>query len=273
MRKLSVLVVLVGIFASCSQETNIYLDGKKMDVLLNPKTAPKTVSKGVDRGDIYVWVKDINVEVTELATGVTLNEVFTLTDNAGDVSEFIIEDVPVGTNVFNATTTTNGASINSHYIDVKNADLSIYVAMNPYAVYESTDVSSFISEDSLNAVTLDMTTQNGRLISNFQLSKNGYAITVVTTTDGVLTSTSTISNNESVTAYLSNNNALGGVLRQHTVTIHRPNNSEVLNTYVINETVIESTSISNYYEVGINEVMVKSSSLTFTWQVWNEQGN
>ena len=100
MRKLSVLVVLVGIFASCSQETNIYLDGKKMDVLLNPKTAPKTVSKGVDRGDIYVWVKDINVEVTELATGVTLNEVFTLTDNAGDVSEFIIEDVPVGTNVF-----------------------------------------------------------------------------------------------------------------------------------------------------------------------------
>ena len=145
--------------------------------------------------------------------------------------------------------------------------------MNPYAVYESTDVSSFISEDSLNAVTLDMTTQNGRLISNFQLSKNGYAITVVTTTDGVLTSTSTISNNESVTAYLSNNNALGGVLRQHTVTIHRPNNSEVLNTYVINETVIESTSISNYYEVGINEVMVKSSSLTFTWQVWNEQGN
>lgn len=271
MRKVSLLVLLVGIFASCEQETNIYLGGKKMDVLLNPKTTTTTASKGVDRGDIYVWVKDINVSITEEATGGVMNEVFTLTDNEGDVSEFVVQDVPIGTNVFNATTTTNGEAIDSHYIGGNNADLSIYTAMNPFAVYSSGDKPLYVSSDSSNELALDMTTQNGRLISHFQLTKNGYSITVKTSTDGVLASTTTILNNETVTAYLSNNEAVDGLTRQHVVTIHRPNSSEVLNTYVIDEEVIASVSKSNTYSIGEDEVFVSSSSLSFTWQAWTEE--
>lgn len=269
MKKL--LVLLLGLFVSCSQETNIYMDGDKVDVLLNPKTKSTTSSKGVDRGDIYVWVKDINVSVTEQATGIVLNEVFTLTDNAGDVSEFVVSDVPVGTNVFNAVTTTNGESLNTHYVTGNNSDLSIYVDMNPYAIYSSGDESMFVSNDSSNELTLDMTTQNGRLISHFQLEKNGYSVTVKTFTDGVLTNTTTILNNETVTSYLSNNNSLDGLTRQHILTITRPNSSEVLNTYIIDEEVSASVSKSNTYIINEDEVLTSSSSLSFVWQSWIEE--
>jgi hypothetical protein len=271
MRKLSVLVLLVGLFTSCTQETNIYLDDKRVDVLLNPKTKSTTSSRDVYRGEIYVWVKDINVSVEEEATGVVVSETFTLTDDIEDTSDFVIQDIPVGTNVFNATTTTNGESINSHYVNAINDDISVYVDKNPFALYSSGYESLFVSLETSNEVTLDMTTQNGRLISNFELTRNGYQITVKTSTDGVLTSTTTISNNEVLTAYLSNDDAVDGLSRQHIVTISRPNSSEILKTYVIDEVVSASVSKSNTYSVGVDEILSSSTSLSFTWQTWVEE--
>ena len=110
MRKLSVLVILVGLFTSCTQETNIYLDDKRVDVLLNPKTKSTASSRDVYRGEIYVWVKDINVSVEEEATGSVINETFTLKDNIEDTSEFVLQDIPVGTNISKSNTYSIGVN-------------------------------------------------------------------------------------------------------------------------------------------------------------------
>jgi hypothetical protein len=271
MRKLSVLVLLVGLFTSCTQETNIYLDDKRVDVLLNPKTKSTASSRDVYRGEIYVWVKDINVSVEEEATGSVVNETFTLTDNIEDTSEFVLQDIPVGTNIFKANTTTNAESINNHYVNSINDDISIYVDKNPFALYSSGYESLFVSLEASNEIALDMTTQNGRLISHFKLTRNGYQVTVKTYTDGVLTNTSTILNNEVLTSYLSNIDAVEGISRQHILTISRPNSSEVLKTYTIDEVVSASVSKSNTYSIGVDEVLSSSTSLSFTWQAWIEE--
>lgn len=293
MKKILMIVGMITLtLTSCTNDvaTDSNANIAKTDVLANVQTTStnSATGKNVNRGSIYAWVKDINVTATSTVWNYVTNESFTLVGSGG-ASNFIIKDVAVGANKFDAVTTTFDAnkvyaknSINptgsATAVSTAQSAINTMKGHNPYAIYNGTTNKTIVNA-AVNTIDINMTTNHGRIISAFILANdavlkaNTYAI-VTAKIDGMSNTTLTseqIKNNV-VTFEWSNENAIVGKSIVYTITVYDDTNpNKALKTYTITKEIMASTSYSCIYTIDRDKIInSEEDKLVFTFQIWNE---
>lgn len=287
MKKVILLVLAIAAlsFTGCSNDESNQIALGTANVAINPK--PQTQGRAqqrtdVKRGDIYAWVKSINVKATSKATGYSTEETFDLVDNSSNAtSNFVIKNVQEGENIFVASTTTSSVPTTQHF-NITNATdkaavIKTFVDRNPYALYSSGEVEEDISMDSPNFVNLPMSTEHGRRISLFRIGdgfmKAYYYIEVITYKNGVVQYASEVRGDQGVVAYWSDEDTKNGAEIIHKIKVRKKSNSRVIKVFTIEEEVHASVSNSCTYSVVRGDSVIKDEqALTFTWQEWVEEG-
>lgn len=258
------------------------------NVAINPlpeSTSAKDVSSKTDvkRGNIYAWVKEINLSATSTSTNYSVSETFNLVDNGtgGATSNFILKDVQEGENLFKATTTTGSIPTLSH-TPVANAHnksqvLKPFVDKNPYALYYSPDVVENINLHNPNFINIPMNTDFGRRISLFRLgdnfSKTYYYAEVATYKNGTAMYMSEVRGDRGVVSYWSDDDSTNGNKIVHVIKVRRTSNSSIVKTFTIEENITSSVSNSCAYTVvSKNQVLKEEQRFKFEWQRWVETG-
>lgn len=286
-KQFGILALVAVMFASCtnddSQNTDTTASIEKTSVIANIATpTSSTTAKTVNRGSIFAWVKDINVTATSTAWSYSTSTLFDLVASGGE-SSFKIDNVALGANVFNATTTTNTlpvAAFSAPTSSTTASDLKTALTQhNPYAIYAG-QTTATISSTALNTVGLNMTTTNGRVISVFefdddvQLRANTQAtISANVSGDAVYTS-DFFSGAQVISFEWSNANATVGKTVTYTINVYdKANPAKLIVSYpIIPVTIKASTSISCTYQINRDKVINDNpETLTFTWQQWVEQ--
>ena len=285
------LGVIATILTSCTDNGEDKKDAnaviEKTSIIANISTDQQTqtqslTGKNVNRGSIYAWVQSIDVTATSTAWLYSTSEHFDLVSTGG-ASNFTIENVALGANTFNATTTTNTAPVcvvTKVTGKTASALKTELVAHNPYAVYTG-NANATISSTALNTIDLNMTTLNGRVVSVFSFendailranTKAKISVTVSDTNgDNPTTFVSPFfSNDELISFEWSDATSVVGKKASYIISIYDNNDALVSSYPVVNPTVIKgSTSISCTYEINREKVInVNADEIKFTWQIW-----
>lgn len=271
---------------SCSTDEQTGNKPETTSVSLNVETTSKT-SKNVNRGSIYAWVKSISVTAQSTVWNYSKSETFDLVQSGGENS-FKIDDVAVGNNNFTASTITDSQQlyqvssltpqVNTTSLATATSAITTMKNINPYAVYNGTKNGANILNNTINNVSIDMTTQNGRIITAFildddaELRANTYAIVTITTDAGTSTLTTAQIKNNVATFEWSNDKSTSGKTVTYTVKLYddtAPN--KVLKEYTITRAIIASTSYSCIYIIDRDRVInSKEDTLNFVFQKWED---
>lgn len=187
MRNLFVIgAVALGLFAtSCEKNANVVGTGTVKLTPMMEKTSG--LGKNVDRGDIPVYIKEINVVATN---GSKVNDFnFELTEGNVDGSEFIMDGLPLGLTSFKATTTpaiiskyaktkfTFGVKLKDELVKVVESDRFVTWVKK----YHDVDVESLNLNDKLVAKNLASYLKDRMLFSDskgnltpWSISKTGF---------------------------------------------------------------------------------------------------
>lgn len=293
----TILGALALMFTSCTADkptdSGSY-NGPKADVVATMSTVDggsSATAKNVQRpAGTYAWVSSI--AVTAKPTNPTWN--YSVSENynllgTGDSgystadSNFIIKDVAVGMNQFNATTTCNSTPVYQLAMSTGpglaaalQTQMGVIKSHSPYAVYAGTTNANILNATA-NAVNFNMTTQNGRIMSGFiladdaALKANTYA-TVTVSVPGKLILTSDPIKNNYATFEWSDMDAIAGKTVTYTIKVYddtAPN--IVLKTYTITRAIAASTSYSCMYTIDRDQILnTQQDTMTFAFQVWNE---
>ncbi|MCK5788832.1 MAG: hypothetical protein KAH32_07525, partial [Chlamydiia bacterium] len=191
------VAVLATVFTSCEKEANVVGKGT---LEFTPLVSQENVIKksgDVNRGDIPVYVKAINVNT--LANAGETNTHFNLVDNGSGAAGFVINNVPLGHNTITAVSEPTIAAgtgphitrvvskkIQSKYPEWTKDDAYGYIIADAldkgliskdyqgtdrahygvYAVYEGS-ANADLTIDTPANVEVDMTTNNGRSLITF----------------------------------------------------------------------------------------------------------
>jgi len=283
---LSILLVAVA-FVGCEREVNVDItvppceDGNCEGAII--KLAPQARGP-VNRGDMYAWIDVITVVATD-DQGVDYGNEFELVDDNSGEDGFYLTSVPTNEIIdFDASSTSvlnldQGNQLNNA-TDSQTIE-SIAANYSVYAEYQTENTVSQLINYGENIVSLDMTTNNGRLVSRFSKANSlqdyhSVLLELDVDNDG--------SYDESVyfggpggmapVAYSVWNDAtaVSGSERSFKCTVYDTNNGTVVYTRDnITETIVASTSISNEYVVGLDFVQLSEVEVLFSWQVWNDQ--
>lgn len=282
----TISLALVLVFASCStEEMNTSDSIQKTSVALSVTQDPTTkTDKNVKRGTIYAWVNSITVVAKNDPTTYSKTELFNLVPNSQSSGEssFVIDDVAVGATTFTATSTTDSAQkyVLANTTGAATTVLNTLKTNNPYVLYNSPEVKKVISSTVPNVINIPMNTNNGRIISVFQLEDNaqfraGFKASITAKGDGeVITGTSTVQSNGLVYFEWSNTKSINNAKVVFTIDVTPINNSNnIHNIYTIESKVEASTSYSCVYTITKDKAPVthvKVDNLTFSFQEFRE---
>ena len=280
MKKVLLVLGLAIGFIACEKETVIVIeDNDNCEECQGATVSIVNEMRGpVDRDGIYAWVKDITIVATDY-NGVDYGDTFELVDDNSGADGFYLDQVPVQSIDFSASTTSVTNSYNGLNMQQTTTptDLTTSVARIPYAEY-ATDAP--VSQDVTvgeNLVYLQMNTDHGRLISSFRLDDdiqylqpNGLPRYRLRVTSGSVTEWATTS--DGVVSYFNGPTSVDGTTITYTVVIEDfDNGAAVVYSTTITEEVIASTSISTKYVVGLGFVDSSGVEVIFSWQVWEEE--
>ena len=103
MKKLVLAIAVVASFASCEKQADVVGTGSVGFTPIVENATAIGKKGGVERGDIPVYIKAINVTAQN---GSQVNEFnYELTDGAGDPTDFVMTGLPLGYTSFDAVTT------------------------------------------------------------------------------------------------------------------------------------------------------------------------
>ncbi len=285
-KQFGILALVAVMFASCTNDDAVKNDTasiEKTSLVANiaTPTPTSTTAKFVNRGSIFAWVSSINVTATSTAWNYSTSTLFDLVASGGETA-FKIDDVALGANTINATTTTNTVPVCAFSAPssttTSSALKTALTQHNPYALYAG-QTNATISSAVLNTVNLNMQTTHGRVISVFefdtdtQLRANTQA-TITANVDGTIITSSYFSGNEVISFEWSNANATVGKTVTYTINVYdKANPATLIVSYPIIPVAIKaSTSISCTYQINRDKVINDTpETLTFTWQAWVEQ--
>jgi hypothetical protein len=286
MKKVLLVLGLSLAVVSCDKsETNIYLDGEKetgATVVIAPQTSSSSVSGAssrtpVDREGMFVWIETITV-VAQDSESINYGKTFELVDDESGADGFYLEDVPTNEVIdFSASSTSKNDGAGKFLTSTGNPNnLDGFVGRMPFAEYATDAPVSQYVENGDNIVSLQMNTENGRLISSFQLdddiqynnpSNNNLPMYKLVVNRGVESAYAT--GPSGVVAYWNNANSIGGVTQTFDVEIQNYETGVVVYTRTIDETFVASTSTTNKYVVGLDFVDSSTVEVIFTWQTWD----
>jgi len=291
MKKVLLLVLSVGVLSSCNNDNEYYYDIEcpKTDVRINIKSKEvktnkqaRSTNSDVNRGDIPVAVKEINVTSESVSTGIDREASYNLVDDGSGVDGFIISDVPLGENNFVATTTAVAkGEYKSKRVNLKNttvqAELDVLKAKTPYAVYEGTNDNVDITGVN-DFVSLDMNTVNGRRITGGKLDesiRDEYTWRVVVHTLNRSPEVYDLKGNQGMTTYWSASDAVEGEVITFLVDLYSKATGEKVYSTTLEQDILASTGVTSNYTVFADRVEAETVGLNFTFQEWIEleEGN
>lgn len=302
---LFLFAILFATLTSCSTDDNsttpqtASLEKTSVSVITMADSQTSSTSKNIARGNIYAWVNTITLNASNTSTGYAslpanvrnISDTFTLTGNynANVTTAFGLDNLLVGPTTFTATSTTDSAKRLTLAPASGNAStvLTGLRANNPYVVYNSGNVTANLTSGGTNIVSIPMTTQQGRMLSVFQMDSDTafrakYSATINVTAEGetiVPSQNVPISGNGLVTLEWSSDKSINGKKLTYTITVAPINANmypgETPSTYTIVETITASTSYSCIYTIDKNKAPktnVDVDNIKFTWQQWLETG-
>tara|TARA_R110002126_G_scaffold135620_1_gene279946 strand:+ start:92 stop:1027 length:936 start_codon:yes stop_codon:yes gene_type:complete len=298
------VLVLATMLTSCSESSNEVNEvmfqetGSIQAVIATAQPATTAARTDVKRGTIYSWVKDVTIVAESTITNYDVNETFDLLDSGDDGFDdanvlFQLNNVALGTNMVTATTTSNVAPVTEYDA---SGDTSVQSKQNwihnhidntdPYAIYQTdAPVEAEVLQTGTAPISLEMNTQNARLISAVSMNSNSanaeYLTANFTSTskieikevDGswVTVGESVITDELYSTFYWSDENSIGGAKYRVTVTV--VNNITGL-TVAEDDRIVTLTNSTSYrcnfvMNVDDNELF-GDVELDLIWQEWIE---
>lgn len=300
LRSTGLLILVLGLF-SCSKDdekvpgTPQAVAIEKTNIPLNFSNGASLTGKNVQRGNIDVKIKSIQLDATKTWTnGLPQLFNYSVGDNFdilnvgeaghGAADAFItLKDVAIGTNKITASTTAAGAQVNAenHYptnwVSAIATDASATVrlnalkAANPFATYSgNVNVTIFKPEPNvLNNVVVPMTTNHGRINATFNLTELlvqlEYTATVTITeysSSNVLLKTfapQLIENADILTFQWNDVTSTNGAYAKYKIDIREKNNPAILYTYTHNDATTKidgAVSKSCKYTVNKESILV-----------------
>lgn len=285
MKKLILAVVLGFTMVACSSdESTTQQDIQKTNVaFMIDQPSSSSTNRQIKRGNIPVWVNTINIKAeSSNYRPYFTSENYTFDEQKG-LDYIGLDNVAVGNNKFIGTTTTdspqfyeltnftsNATSNNTRFA----AALDNIDNENPYVLYAGEKTQS-ISTSRTNIVTIPMLTNNGRILSVFQVTEDmrdlGIQAKITATVVGESTQTAITKGNELVTFKWSNINSVKDKLVTYKVEIAEINKQNViLKTYTVTEKVQASTSLTCLYTVNTDGITLKRNGviITLSFQEW-----
>lgn len=280
------LVLSVVVLSSCNNDNEyIYnVECPKTDVRLSIKSKEaksnkqsKSVNSDVNRGDIPVAVKQINVTSESVSTGIDREASYNLVDDGSGVDGFIISDVPLGENNFVATTTAVSKGLyKSKKVNLKKttiqAELDSLKLKTPYAVYEGSNSNVNITGVN-DFISLDMNTVNGRRITGGKLAesiRDEYTWQVVVHTFNRFPQVYNLKGTQGMTTYWSASDAVEGDKITFLVEVYsKATGNKVYSTKLVQD-IVASTGVTSNYTVYADRVEAETVGLNFVFQEWNE---
>tara|TARA_R110000803_G_scaffold189412_1_gene251895 strand:+ start:94 stop:942 length:849 start_codon:yes stop_codon:yes gene_type:complete len=278
MNKVLAVALALVLVTSCSKKEECVIESNTTSISLDLGMTNSFLSpvgrSAVNRNGIYDWVKDITVDVTNIATSEVNSSLFELVDDGTGVNEFTMNNVLLGSSEVEAFTSPYSVDAGHYSMVSSTITLETLKSDLPYVIYTSQSLSVDITNDNTDDISLYMSTINGRRLSKFELAtglSNNFSLNVVTTVGGVVVGDETSSqSDENVYSYWSDENSTGGEERVHTISVIHSNSGNVRATYVETETVTGSSSTSATYTVSMNDIVRLEQGFAFEWQVWNE---
>lgn len=273
---LLLLAIIAIITVSCTNDTNPEGETiQKTSVAFGIEQPTKTTSKQIKRGVIPVWVNTITIKAQSVVYptySVTENYTFDQQNGASIIS---MDNVALGSNVFTVNTTTDSPqfyqltnlTVNTGTIEDKfDTALDAIDNEQPYVLYNGT-VTASVYESLMNSISIPVTTLNGRLLSVFQLNqalKDGGYQAKITANYSIL-SADALNNitkgNELSTFKWSNTNSIQGKTITYKIEVSKINNqSVILKSYTATQDIASSTSISCYYLITDDGIILKKST-------------
>ena len=290
MKKVLVLLGLsLGLVSCDKSETNIYLDDEVKEVGATVIIAPQassssgtsgrvtTSSTPVDRDGMFVWIDEITI-VAQDSQSANYGDTFVLVDDGSGADGFYLEDVPTNEVIdFSASSTSKDDGAGKFLTSTGSPNnLDGFVGRMPFAEYATDAPVSQYVENGDNVVSLQMNTEQGRLISSFQLdddiqynnpnNNNLPMYKLVVNRGGESAYATGLSG---VVAYWNDVNSIGGVTQTFDIEIQNYETGVVVYTRTIDETFVASTSTTNKYVVGLDFVDLSTVEVIFTWQTWD----
>ena len=284
LRLLLLTVILSSVLVSCSEDSKIVPNTAKVTAILgttesSSKTAvPYTASKDVNRGAIYVWVSEVDLIFKHLATGTSVQENFKLVNSGGEPN-FNVDNVLIGDNeVTSFTKTDSDEVLLSEYVSNDKSNISTklddYKKLNPFVLYRSTPfVQDIISGN--NIVNINLDSPYGRRISSIRWADNaifrhkGYAKVSQVSSEGVESVQHTITEDDVVYSYWSDDDAVVG--NHITLKVEVYSNTDVLvATFTKDLNITASTSITCSYIITDDELFETIEGINLMFQEWKE---
>lgn len=279
----SLLMIVATVLTGCSNETNDIIPNTT-SVVLSPSTQLVPQSRtDVKRGTIYPWVKSINVTATQIPTNHNVTETYNLVSNSSEVtSDFILENVGLGLNEFEASTTTDSESkmifeIVGNSLD-KDAIIKTFTDKNPYAIYKSPLLQKQVSNDLPNIITIPMHTEHGRRVSLFRVERSiqsRYDFSVTTVIGDKTITSEKVTGNKGIVFYFSSEDSVDGVEIKHTLNVlYKGTNYPAHGDFTIAPELIEaSVSRSCTYTIRRADTWaINGKTLDFVFDPWRELG-
>jgi len=288
MKKLLLLGLSLALTSCDKSETNIYLDDEKetgATIIIAPQASSSSGTSGrvtsssttVDRDGMFVWIETITV-VAQDSESTNYGKTFELVDDGSGEDGFYLEDVPTNEVIdFSASSTSKEDGAGKFLTSTGNPNnLDGFVGRMPFAEYNTDSPVSQYVENGDNIVSLQMNTEQGRLISSFQLddeiqynnpNNNNLPMYKLVVSRGDESAYST--GLSGVVAYWNDVNSIGGVTQTFDIEIQNYETGVVVYTRTIDETFVASTSTTNKYVVGLDFVDSSTVEVIFTWQSWD----
>ena len=302
MKKVLGLAILLITITSCSDsevnEVMFQETGSIQAIIATAQPSNTAARTDVQRGTIYAWVNDVTITAESATTNYTAEEAFDLLDS-GDTGYsdadvlFQLNDVALGANLVSAVTTSNVTPITVYNANGDTATQSKQNWIqnhvnntNPYALYETdAPVSANVLQTGTAPISLEMNTQNARLISAISMNSNDanaqYLTDNFTSTSKVeikevggawtLVAESTITDELYSTFYWSDENSIGGAQYRVTVTVVRNSDDAVMAQADRLVTLANSTSYRCNFVMNVdNNELFGDAELNLIWQNWTE---
>lgn len=286
--KTAALALMAVFVASCSntdtdnlpqQETgNVVAILGTTETQSSKSTIPHTSSKDVNRGAIYAWVSKVKIKFEHVATGFQAGDVFTLVDTGGEPN-FNVDNVLLGDNEVTAYTATDSDELFlSEYVSSDKPNiatkLDTYKGINPYVLYESVPFIQDIVQGT-NVVNINLETNYGRRLSSIRWADNaifkdqGYAKVSQISSGGVESVKHTITGDDVVYSYWSDNDAVVG--NHITLKVEVYSSADVLiTTFTRDLNITASTSITCSYIITDDELFETVNGINLIFQEWKE---
>jgi hypothetical protein len=275
---------LVLVTTACTKDDNNTTNIAKASVafVIDQSTPEADNARQIKRGTIPMWVETLTVVAnSNVLPSYNVTEVSTF-GTTGD-NNIKLDNILIGSNTFNASTTTlspqvlnlNVTSPSGANNDARFATAFSTINTNtPYVLYNATPVTQNIALTGSNIITLQMKTNNGRILSLFQLSDKlrqlNLNVNITATAYGEAPQTINMNSTKVASFSWSNANSTVGKKVTYTIKVIDTDNITVKDTYTIEQTIEASTSLSCFYILDTDKFTFTKNSvdIILNFQKW-----